>query len=92
MSDPAERGEKRAFGEGREISGTFRGWWRERGSQLEKIKRSGVATRESFRSLEGVLLTSPRKRQLASFPAPPPLPPLPPRLVNNKLQSLSCSK
>lgn len=44
VSDPAERGEQRAFGEGREISGTFRGWWRERGSQLEKIKRSGVAT------------------------------------------------
>lgn len=44
MSDPAKRGEKMAFGEGREISGTFRGWWRERGSQLEKIKSSGVAT------------------------------------------------
>jgi hypothetical protein len=44
VSDLAQRGEKRAFGEGREISGTFRGWWRERGRQLEKIKHSGVAT------------------------------------------------
>lgn len=44
VPDRAERGEKRVFGEGIEISGTFRDWWQERGSQLEKIKRSGVAT------------------------------------------------
>lgn len=35
---------ERAFGAGIEISVTFRGWCWERGSQLEKIKRSGVTT------------------------------------------------
>lgn len=83
---------KGAFWRAGAISGTIRGWSRERGRQLVEIKPPGVAIGE-LQALGGCPSDLTKKTARCSFPAPPPpLPPTPPSLVNNKLQSSSLSK